>query len=294
MCNIPDAFGILFRDGGVKHGRLTLAIKALAKRKIQVEPHAFVCGEKRIPCGWGWESVKKGIREHLAADAMSNLIARRPGTFGGGGKVHRVQHMKLLQSLPNYDAAIMMRIWTGSLLTRERAYRVRGAEHQKCTCGMEQTVWHVLCECPDLPLVPPELTQIARSSPSLSVALLLPDPSPPELVDAWKKACARARHLLSLLSVQENAAKRARRIQHDPKGHMVITDASGRYSYCCRCFISRRIRDRAWIFQAKCPKQGPGFVEGQQNEIDGHVCVCALKLALERISSQTFVVLPCL
>ena len=277
VLEIPDAYDLLFHEKRCKHGRLNIAKAALEKKRIVIERRTFVCGDARIPVGWGWEFVKKGVLSHLTSEALNKLAVRRPATFGGIGMVHRAQHMNLLRSLPNYEASLMMRVWTGSLLTRERAYRVGRGEHQLCTCGVEQTVWHVLWECPDLPLVPPDLVPIARGPPSLSVALLLPFPSPSEAIALWKKACARARHIMSLVGAKEQQAERHGRREHDANGHMVITDTTGRYAYCCRCFVSRRIRDKAWIFQVRCPREGPGFVEGQELSLDGHDCV--LKMA---------------
>ena len=250
VCNIPGAFDLVLSGRGIKNGRLSTAKRELEKRHILVEPRAFVCGEKRIPVGWGWEFVRKGILEHVALEAMSRLSARRPNTFGVGGKVHRVQHMTMLQALPNFEASLMMKVWTGSLLTREKAYRVGRGEHMLCTCGMEQTVWQVFWECqnPDLPLVPPGIGADCAFPPlfvsSAFSCLTLP---PPEHIERWKMACARVRHLMSLVSAKQTSHAVPKTKQKDTKGHMVVTDSTGRYSYCCRCFISRRIRDRAWI-----------------------------------------------
>ena len=158
----------------------------------------FCFGEKRTPAAWGWFFVKRDLLLHLRNKAASALAERRPLTFGGLGLVHRVAHMTLLKELPHYEASLMMRIWTGAVLTREKTGRMGLREDDHCECGA-QTLWHSLWECELQPMVPPDLVAFARLPPARSVACLLPFPASHEECVTWRKAlCTRASHNLKI------------------------------------------------------------------------------------------------
>ena len=189
--------------------------------------------------------------------------------------------MKLLKELPHYEASLMMQIRTGAILTREKTGRMGLRDDDHCECGAQETLWHSW-ECELQPMVPPDLVAYARLPPARSVACLLPYPASSEECVTWKKACARARHIISRLNFRNTVGGRPIAHAENSRGHVVVTDATGNHCYCARCFTSRRIKDRAWLYTFDCTGSGSGFVEGDVTVMNTDRC----KLVMGRWKSN--------
>ena len=159
---VPDAWDKVFCLPRLGKGRLAEARKALEKQEIFIRDRHFCLGEKRTPAAWGWFFVKRDLLLHMRSRAAAALALRRPLTFGGLGQVHRVARMKLLKERPHYEASLMMGIWTGAILTREKTGRMGLRDDDLCECGAQETLWHSLWECELQPMVPHDLVAYAR------------------------------------------------------------------------------------------------------------------------------------
>ena len=141
-------------------------------------------------------------------------------------------------------------------------------ESASCQCGCaEQTVWHLLWECPCYP--PPLVTlEYRKHLPRFeSVAHLLPEKAERADISLWRQSCHRAIKILSGNPILEPRVVR----DADAKGHVVGVNLTGTYAYCRKCYITRRIRDKKWIWTRECrAREGQPRTLGETWEWEGH------------------------
>ena len=165
-----------------------------------------------------------------------------------------------------------MKIWTGAVMTREKAAKL-GGESAECQCGSPvQSLEHLVWECPLSEPLPDSLEYFRSFPPARSVAhILMSDADSRDHAD-WKRLCRRTLRIILALNKKEKAAPVERK-ERDPRGHDVALTPDSLYSFCTRCFISRRIRDTSWILTRECTKKDsePANV-GSERVIQGHAC----------------------
>ena len=72
--------------------------------------------------------------------------------------------------------------------------------------------------------------------------------------------------------------------ERDLQGHVVATTRGGEYTYCMKCFISRRSRDAEWIFLKACAHDDRDPLAGGEVTRKGHVC--SMKMETWKTLSQ--------
>ena len=88
------------------------------------------------------------------------LEARRPMLYEGLEPVNYKSHKKLLRSLSSYRAAMLVKIWSGAILTARHKATISPQHSLACACGHErETLSHLLYDCPLSPALPPELAR---------------------------------------------------------------------------------------------------------------------------------------
>ena len=233
-------------------GRLGMSARELRKREILIEGRGISVGGALLPTHQPWYLCRVILVKHLKQIEFQKVARRRPNCFGGLSTVSEKTHRKYLATLPEYKQGVLIRVWTGSAMTKEKANRI-GRGSAECECGApSQTMHHLLWECPFSPPIPPSLAHVPALPPFRSSALLLPKGVDNRDIATWKSACARAYHILS-----QDRHRPSTPIDplppRDLKGHSPCTSEDGLYVYCGRCFISRKSRDLMWLCTKPCP-----------------------------------------
>ena len=123
-----------------------------------------------------------------------------------------------------------------------------------CECGVcEQTLFHILYECPKRPCHDLDLLSWKVKPLAYSHALLCPQPLEKPEVRLWRRVCSRALALLSNLQSTP--------ISMDWKGHIPVLDSTSQYCLCIRCFVVRKARDAKFLAVKEC-----------QGDLHGHTC----------------------
>ena len=105
-----------------------------------------------MPAREQWFIVRKVVLTHFKKEQARRLSERRPHMFEGLEGWNPKQHARLLSSVSPYDAAMLLKLWSGALTCAHKRSQVMG-ESEMCPCGApSQTIHHLLCECV---LVPP-------------------------------------------------------------------------------------------------------------------------------------------
>ena len=162
-------------------------------------------------------------------------------------------------------------------MTRAKKAIVQGTD-PKCECGEIQSVYHLLWEC-EL-VAPPSLDIAYRKDipPAQSVAHILPLSADSREVVLWKTSCLRAIQIVSRREWGVSVEPGSARAHRDQKGHSVAVTSNGSYTYCMKCFISRRSRDAGWIFLKTCDHEQRGTIpEGGTVMKMGHACTLILQ-----------------
>ena len=135
-------------------GRLAKIAKLAEKYCIQVTQHGILVGEAATPPSYPWAIVRSKILEHLKILQLTQLAERRPNTFGGMQTCSCKAHRRFLMSKPDYEQAVLLKLWTGSAMTRAKHAQM-GEGSGMCECGDAQDVHHILWTCPLRPPPPP-------------------------------------------------------------------------------------------------------------------------------------------
>ena len=217
--------------------------------------------------------------------AFVSLQARRPSLFSGN-LLPDWEHMrKFLCGLPPYDAAVMAKIWSGSLLTKSHRRTLNPLVSELCDCGEEtQDINHLLWFCPLYPIgFPSELKWWHTLEQSASHALILPRGESLAFKKDWRRICKWA------LVVVARATKMHKTLTQDESddsvplppsdvlprlsanGHLVLS-SSVPFAFCAKCFITRRERDRHYIPIKRCLKEDMHpCCEGEYKVVQRHL-----------------------
>ena len=217
----------------------------------------------------------KVLTKHLKVEQARRLAERRPTLFSGLEGWNHKQHNRLLLAVSPYERMVLVKLWTGAAMCQHKRSQVYG-ESASCVCGCDdQTLRHLLWECPCVP-PPPVSIEYRRHLPnSQAVSHILPPMASRVDVDLWKQSCMRAVRILA----KNPNARLTHREPVDTSGHDVAVNASGSYAFCMKCFVTRRIRDKKWIWARECKhEQRESRAIGETWTYEGH----EITLTMER------------
>ena len=215
---------------------------------ITVTREGFQVGDRWVPAREMWFIARKVIMTHIKGHQARKLAERRPLIFGGlEGWNHR-QHNRFLLVVTPYQRMVLLKLWTGAAMTQHKRQQIYG-ESPTCECGCEeQTLWRLFWECPRYPPPPVPLEYRRHLPRAQSVAHLLPMHADKTEISRWRQSCHRAIDILSRNPKPQVGVAR----EVDVKGHEVGVNDTGTYAYCRKCYITRRIRDKKWIWTKDC------------------------------------------
>ena len=229
-------------------GRLGMIAVFAFKWGVPVRHDGFEIGDMWIPQREQWYIARKAILVHLKGEQARNLAKRRPRIFAGLQGWNVKQHVKLIDTLAPYQAATMLKLWSGAIMCAHKRSQVFH-EEAKCMCGHpDQTIYHVLWECPMVQIAPPHLDYRRHLEASRSVAHLLPPFPEAQEVMHWRESCLRAIRILQAPPERQ----KQRELDVDLRGHVLGTGEDGQYTFCRKCYFTRKSRDRKWIWMKEC------------------------------------------
>ena len=183
---------------------------------------------------------------HLKREHAIRLARRRPNLFAGLEGWNPKQHVRLLNASSPYASAVLFRLWSGAIVCAHKRFQVY--EHSEVVpVVLSQTVGHLLWDCPLVPPAP-DLEYRRHLPASQSVSHTLPPSADLREVVLWRRSCKRAVDILTKVPQQEGGEER----DVDLEGHVLGVSENGQYTFCKRCFISRRSRDKKWIWLREC------------------------------------------
>ena len=125
-------------------GRLGHIAKEARQWQIEMSEAGFIVDGLVIRVIEPWFIVKKILLARIKKVQYSSLADRRPHVFGGLESVNAKQHRQLLNSLPSYEASVLLQLWTGAAMTKAKWQKIDQRD-PTCECGCpEQTLFHVL------------------------------------------------------------------------------------------------------------------------------------------------------
>ena len=232
-------------------GRLGRGALEAFRWGVTITHNGFELPDRRVSVREEWFVARKVILAHLKQEQARRLALRRPTMYAGLSSWNPKQHSKLLCSLPPLKAKVLWKLWAGSIMCKHKRQQLYG-ESPQCACGhADQTVQHLLWNCPLVPPPPVHLEHRRRLPPSQSVSHLLPAGADRVETMLWKESCIRA---LQILSDPTPTVPQVRE-EPDMKGHIIRTSEDGTYAFCRKCFITRRARDRKWIWTKRCAQE---------------------------------------
>ena len=211
------------------------------------------CGWERVffPSSEPWAECRRSALQHIKSLQFASLQVRRPNTYSGLSSCCVKQHRKLLKSLPSYEQGVLMKIWTGSAMTKAKHATIDQSD-PTCECGEGvQNLEHLLWHCPIQEPPSDDILYRRDLPPSQAVAHILPLGVDSREVSLWRKSCIRAITIVSRRDVH-GTGDPGRAHTRERRGHDVAVTEDGAYTYCQKCFISRRSRDASWIFLKQC------------------------------------------
>ena len=192
-----------------------------------------------------WDYLRERFLDQYRKSVLLLLSKRRPATFGGIRDLAVAKHVEFLNTLSAHQASLIVRVWCGCAMTAARRHVINPSASPECTCGEpSQTLPHLMYHCPHVSPPSAAMMRWKELEPAQSVALLCPYLPVPDEVRDWKEACQRA---LAILTTRVRVTER-----FDWKGHIPVTNATGQVAFCCRCFVSRKMRDQGFIASDPC------------------------------------------
>ena len=174
-----------------------------------------------------------------------HLVKRRPNTYLGLIDCNTKMHKDYLRNLSPHASGTILKIWQGAAMTRAQHHKMDPTKSSECDCGHHyQDVHHLVFDCPLSPELPMELLPWAALPPAYSSALLAPFKATTEQRKIWPLLCDRAVRILSGNLLAPEAL--------DWKGHLVTPDRDLEYSFCVRCFVTRKMADARHIAARPC------------------------------------------
>ena len=157
-----------------KHSRLAAALRLIRKRDWNLSEGVLLT-PMRLSFRLPWPSIKARVMQAIKLFYCHKLAARRPRVHEGIDILQPKQHRRLLASMTTYAAMVMLRIWSGSALTRAHKHTIDATNDPACACGFPyQTIDHLLYHCPAVGLPDTPIRAWGEKPPAFSVALLCP------------------------------------------------------------------------------------------------------------------------
>ena len=229
----------------LKKTRLAIAARELRRWKVLVTPEGSDCIFVLLPVRESWSVCRQAITNHIKRFELENLAVRGPNTYSGLSLCSEKTHKTFLATLSAYDQGVMMKIWTGAVMTRSKRAKMDSSSPE-CECGAsEQTLSHLFWECKRTEEPDPALRYYHALPHSLSVSHLLPKGQAARDMTLWKMSCRRSR----------TQAQGYVRKDKDDQGHVVTATEDGTYVCCTTCYVTRKAKDVRWIFLKRCPRE---------------------------------------
>ena len=201
----------------------------LRKLDLELVDREIVGHDLHVTLAWEWKICRPMVMRLLKNTLWTLLQKRRPMPYDGltNGWVCEKAHAKMLTQMDPYRGKILARVWAGVAMTRAHKHSMNPEESPLCECGHEQTMRHLLYDCPATPLIPEHLRYWKHLPSARSVALLC---SREYDQSHWRDMCYRAVRVLSLHS-EVQPERQVPGASFDAKGHLVQVDRTGTYSY---------------------------------------------------------------
>ena len=218
---------------------------------VEITSDGFSVGGRWVPSREEWFIIRKVLLTHFKGEQARRLAARRPHMYEGLVGWNPKQHARLLSSVSPYHAAVLLKLWSSALLCAHKRSQVMG-ESEMCPCGApSQAIRHLLWECVFVSPPPMDIEFRKRLKPAQAVAHLLPASADNHEIYLWRKSCLRAAQVLS----KPPEGPPHGEVDVDLKGHMLACSEDEEYTFCKKCFISRKSRDRKWIWRKECERK---------------------------------------
>ena len=244
-----------------KHSRVGTALRILRDMHWKLED-GIVVSPMRINLRLPWATIRRTVMTGLKRFECSLLEKRRSPLYAGIGDLQPKPHRRLLAQLRPFDAAILLRIWGGSVLTRAHRHTVDPTVEPSCMCGFHsQTLDHLLYHCPLVDPPDPPIRAWAARVPGESIALLCPPTADSSIVRIWKRVCLRAIRVVSGVPSPPQ--------ETDWNGHEIHHDATATFIFCIRCHVMRKIADSKFLPIRACAGE---YMGGVATEGDYIVC----------------------
>ena len=264
-----------------EQGRLAAVRRECASRGILIHEDTITFGPHREAPSFriwaGWNALRKPIIRAIKDLHFVVLQARRPAKFGGDVRcAWNVMKREYARATP-YDAAVLLKIWSGAIMTASHRHTMDPDHSPDCRCGeAEETLAHLMWDCPlharDRPV---DLRWWNDLPPANAMSLILPHDAGGILTSQWRRVCRWAIMCVTKRTQQEHDDPgdmvHGSDITHEENGHCVITREDIAYCWCARCFITRKVRDRHFLTMKPCKKQDhPPAPEGHYIVREGH------------------------
>ena len=260
----PDAREMATHPKKLPESRFRLLFDVCGKKGIGISEHEVAWGDMSVRTSLAWAEFRVKILMLLKKNAWEALARRRPKVYGGLSALNIALHRKLLKRLGAYDASVILRVWTGCPMTLSHRRVIEKNCDGICECDLAvQDIPHLLFSCPLRASSLPALSAWSSLPPVCSSALLFPSFLSPSLFGAWEQVCRRCIQVLS--------TRKAQHVPFNPRGHLIVHDIQEGYSFCCHCYVSRRIRDAHFIAVRECQPHthGPACI-GDYMRIRAH------------------------
>ena len=249
--------------------RLAHVLNAFVKRGWELNSEHCIIrhgrSEREFLFRSGWNTIRRHVAQAMKDASFASLQDRRPSLYAGSLWPDWEHMRKFLSTLSAYDAAVLVKVWSGSLLTKSHRHTLNPLVSDMCDCELErQDLNHLLWFCPLYSIGhSTELKWWHTLEPACAQSLILPKHESTGFKRDWRRICKWA---LVVISRATKAHKDSPLVgQQDPmcevprddmpavetNGHLVLS-AEVPYSYCAKCFITRCDRDRHFIGVKRC------------------------------------------
>ena len=117
-----------------ENSRLPALKKLLNRLDWSLDLHYLQC-HTHIMLDQDWTMLSKSINRAYKESQYAVLAARRPRVFEGLTSIDARFMRKILRGLGNFQAAILVRVWTGAALTASHKHTLDKSCSPECTCG---------------------------------------------------------------------------------------------------------------------------------------------------------------
>ena len=265
--NIPTYRQVL--ESGVfaaSQGRLSALLKECAQRGVAIEGDTIRFGSHDSAPSYrlwaGWQAIRKHVVTSLKDLQFRALQERRPNKFAGHIRCAWKTMRREYARRSAYEAGVLMRIWTGSVMNAAHRHTITPEESPMCRCGFgEETLLHMMWDCPiHVAHRPDSLSWWASLPPACAMSLILPLDESRAFIADWRKVCSWAIMCVSKRSVDPvpdsplPSDHSLEALPSEQNGHLVIQRKDLGYVWCARCHIARRARDAQFLTLKPCKR----------------------------------------